>query len=50
MALWDVWRGHKNPFAMLLVINTMTLLKNNPNFPPSVSERVMKAVDGIFNF
>ena len=50
MALWDVWRGHKNPLAMLLVINTMNLLKNNPNFPSSVSERVMAAVDNIFKF
>lgn len=36
--------------GVLPLLNTVNLLKNKPNFPPSVSERVMKAVDGIFNF
>lgn len=36
--------------GVLPLLNTVNLIKNNPNFPPSVSERVMKAVDDIFNF
>lgn len=49
-ALWSVGRNRETSFNMLLLINTVDLLRNNPNFPPSVSERVMKAVDNIFKF
>lgn len=50
IALWDVGMDCRRTFNMMLLVNTIKLLKDNPNFPPSVSERVMKAVDGIFNF
>ena len=48
IALWDVGMGCRRTFNMMLLINTIKLLKDNPNFPPSVLERVMKAVDSIF--
>ena len=54
-ALLSVWadideRTRPSKSSMLLLVNTIDLLSSSPNFPPSVSERVMKAVDNIFKF